>query len=385
MSTRSFASTEKTFARGLVAASIALTAVTAGLGAVPMQAVATEANGVEVTAVAQAVGAEFTYRQVAGSAVITGYTGAGGKVEIPSTLGLLPVTGIADGAFERNHAITEVVIPEGVTSIGDRAFNDCTALASVSFPSTLQSVGASAFYTCGSLAKVELPAGVTSIGDYAFFGCQSLVSASVPGTVTEWGAAAFAYSYKLESVTIGAGVAEVPERTFRDCKVLASVDMPATVKTIGRRAFEGCPALATCDLSHVETVGAYAFEASSGKLSSLNLAAAKRIEEHAFQNQNTAADLSLPCVEYIGSHAFASAVPASATYELVLPASLKTLEPGALSAATEGLKFVKVDPDCAAYKSEGGVVYSKDGTELICVPAGYAAADKTFSTPAQVT
>ena len=385
MSTRSFGFTEKTFARGLVTASIALTAVTAGLGAVPMQAVATETGGVQVAAVAQAVGAEFTYKQVAGQAVITGYTGAGGKVEIPSTLGLLPVTAIADGAFERNHSVTEVVIPEGVTSIGDRAFNDCTALTSVSFPSTLQSVGASAFYTCGSLAKVELPAGVTSIGNYAFFGCQSLVSAAVPGTVGEWGAASFGYCYKLESVTIGAGVAEVPERTFRDCKALATVQMPASVKTVGRRAFQGCPNLPTCDLSHVESVGAYAFNANSGMLSSLNLASVKRVEEHAFENQSTAGDLALPCIEYIGSYAFAAAVPASASFELTLPATLTTLEPGALSGATEGLKSVKIDPACAAYKSEDGVVYSKDGTELICVPAGYVAANKVFSTPAQVT
>ncbi len=385
MSTRSFGFTEKTFARGLVTASIALAAVTAGLGAVPMQAVAAETGGVEVTAVAQAVGAEFTYKQVAGEAVITGYTGAGGKVEIPSTLGLLPVTGIADGAFEQNHAITEVVIPEGVTSIGDRAFNDCTALTSVSFPSTLQTVGSCAFYTCGSLAKVELPAGVTSIGDYAFFGCQSLVSASVPGSVSDWGQATFGYCYKLESVTIGAGVAEVPERTFRDCKALASVQMPASVKTVGRRAFQGCSKLATCDVSHLETVGAYAFACNAGELPSLSLASAKRIEEHAFANQNTASDLALPCIEYIGCQAFANAVSPNAALELALPASLATLEDGALSSTTAGVKAINVDTACAAYQSVDGVVYSKDGAELLCVPVGYATADATFSTPDQVT
>ncbi len=385
MSTRGFGFTEKIFARGLVTASIALAAVTAGLGAVPLQAVATEASGVEVATVAQAVGAEFTYKQVAGQAVITGYTGAGGKVEIPSTLGLLPVTGIADGAFERNHTVTEVVIPEGVTSIGARAFNDCTALVSVSFPSTLRSVGASAFYTCGSLEKVELPAGVTSIGDYAFFGCQSLVFASVPGTVSEWGAASFGYCYKLENVTIGAGVTEVPERTFRDCKALAAVQMPASVKTVGRRAFQGCANLATCDVSHLETVEAYAFASTAGHLPSLNLTCAKRVEEYAFQNQNTASDLALPCIEYIGCQAFAAAVAPSAALELALPASLETLEDGALSATTEGVKAVKIDPACAAYQSVDGVVYSKDGSELLCVPVGYAGACGTFSTPDQVT
>ncbi len=383
MSTRGFA--DKTFARTLVTASVALAAVTAGLGALPAQAVAAETGASQVAAAAAAVDAQFTYKDVLGEAVITGYTGAGGKVEIPSTLGLLPVTGIAEGAFERNHTVTEVVIPEGVTRIGERAFNDCTALATVSLPSTLTSIGKSAFYSCGSLTSVDVPASVTSIGDYAFFGCLSLVSANVPGTVTDWGEATFAYCYKLEKVTIGAGVTEVPARTFRDCKELATVELPASVTSVGRRAFQGCPALATCDVTHLKTVGAYAFASSTGRLTSLNLANATRIEEGAFENQTAANDLALPVVEYIGGHAFSAAVPAGSSYTLKLPATLKTLEEGALSGATEGLAAIEVDPACAAYQSIDGALYSKDGTELICVPAGYKAADKTFTTPEQVT
>ncbi len=375
--------------RNVIAATALATTLVTGAAALAVPAAiaqAAEAAGVDAAAVAQAVGAEFTYKDVLGEAVITGYTGTGGRVEIPSTLGLLPVTGIAEGAFSQNHAVTEVVVPEGVTSIGDYAFNDCTSLASVSLPSTLKTIGKSAFYTCGALTKVDLPAGLTSIGDYAFFGCISLTSVSIPGTVQEWGAASFAYNYKLEKVTIGAGVAEVPERAFRDCRDLSAVEMPASVKTVGRRAFQGCIALATCDLSHVETFGYAAFAGNaSGNLTTLNLASAKKIEGKAFASQSQVTELLLPSVEYIGADAFSGALSSSASIELTLPASLATLEDGALAKTSDGLKRVNVAEGCSAYKSIDGVVYSADGTELVCVPAGYTTAGKVFSVPEQVT
>ncbi len=387
MSTRCFA--EKNLARAAVTASVALAAVAAGLGAMPAQAVATEAAGAAQTtaAVAQAEIGDFTYKNVLGGAVITGYTGAGGKVEIPSTLGLLPVTGIADGAFERNHTITEVVIPEGVTSIGERAFNDCTSLAAVTWPSTLQTIGASAFYSCGSLTEVDLPAGVTAIGDYAFFGCLSLTRVSLSGTVRDWGTASFAYNYELDKVTIGAGATTIPERAFKDCKNLETVELPASVATISRRAFENCNKLDTCDLSHVETIGCRAFACANGTLTKLDLTCAKTIGDEAFMYQQLVASASMPQVESIGERAFLGAFTSdeSVSIALDLPASLTQLGEGTFAQAAPSLKAVNVDAACFAYKSVDGVVYTKDGSTLVCVPAGYAPASKSFSTPAETT
>ncbi len=381
-------SAEKNVARGLVAVSIALAAVTAGLGVLPSRAVAAEAGGAQA-AVATALTAEsdFTYKNVLGQAVVTGYTGAGGKVEIPSTLGLLPVTGIADGAFEQNHTVTEVVIPEGVTSIGERAFNDCTSLASVSWPSTLQTIGASAFYSCGSLTEVDLPAGVTSIGDYAFFGCVSLEGVSVPGTVRDWGVASFAYNFALDKVTIGAGVTYVPERAFKDCKNLGTVEFPSSVKTVRRRAFENSGKLDTCDLSHLETIEYRAFACMNGFLPKFDLACAKTIGAEAFSGQQHAASFNAPQVERIGDKAFYTAFTSDAAVSVTvdLPSSLVELGEGAFAAAASSLKAVNVDPGCAAYKSEDGVVYTKDGSELLAVPAGYTTESRSFSTPAATT
>ncbi|MDY6016301.1 MAG: sigma-70 family RNA polymerase sigma factor, partial [Oscillospiraceae bacterium] len=69
------------------------------------------------------------------------YTGEGGSVSVPSTVGGENVTAIGTAAFAGNSAITSVSIPSTVTKIGQEAFLDCTGLKSVSLPSSLQSIG----------------------------------------------------------------------------------------------------------------------------------------------------------------------------------------------------------------------------------------------------
>ena len=64
---------------------------------------------------------------------ITQYTGAGGTVTIPNTVGSLPVTTIASDAFLPSYTVTSVTIGTNVTTIGANAFADCQSLSSVCF------------------------------------------------------------------------------------------------------------------------------------------------------------------------------------------------------------------------------------------------------------
>ena len=61
----------------------------------------------------------------------TGYTGAGGVVNIPSTTKGLPVTIIGEGAFMNKPAVSGVTIPGSVTGIGMDAFAVCSRLTNV--------------------------------------------------------------------------------------------------------------------------------------------------------------------------------------------------------------------------------------------------------------
>ncbi len=321
----------------------------------------------------------YVYEDELGSAVITGYVGDGGELQIPSTLGALPVTQIADGAFEHAFSVTEATVPEGVTSIGERAFNDCTSMTELTLPSSLQSIGASAFYTCSSLKKVDIPAGVLSIGDYAFFGCLSLEEASIPGSVQSWGVATFAYCGSLRKVSVGEGVAEVPERTFRACTSLEEVELASSVKTLARRSFEKT-AVSSCDLSSVVTFGYRSFVPDNyGRMESLDLSSAEVIEEEAFCGQSKLTGVSMPSVVSIGKNAFKEAFDSAAgKTRIELPASLERLDEGALAGCAAGVAAFDVDDACAAYKSVDGCVYTADGSALIAVPAGWGAEEATF-------
>jgi hypothetical protein len=67
-----------------------------------------------------ALQAQFTYTINNGTITITGYTGPGGAVTIPSTIDGLPVTTIGDSAFAFC-PLSSVTIPNSVISIGDGA------------------------------------------------------------------------------------------------------------------------------------------------------------------------------------------------------------------------------------------------------------------------
>ena len=92
---------------------------------------------------------DYTYTVSGGNATITAYTGAGGAISIPATLGVgYPTVAIGDNAFFSKSTLTSVTIPDSVTSIGDQAFYNCSGLTSVSIPDSVTSIGNQAFLLC---------------------------------------------------------------------------------------------------------------------------------------------------------------------------------------------------------------------------------------------
>ncbi|MCX6650555.1 MAG: fibronectin type III domain-containing protein [Methanomassiliicoccales archaeon] len=173
-------------------------------------------------------------------ATITGYSGAGGSIVIPSTLGVYATAAIGDGAFEYWETITSVTIPSSVTSIGNGAFQYCANLTSVTIPSSVTSIGAWAFAYCTSLTSVTIPNGVTSIGSNAFALCTALTSITIPNSVTSIGGFSFSQCTNLTSMTIGSGVTTIGIAAFSYCTSLTSVAIPGNVTSIGKNAFQYC-------------------------------------------------------------------------------------------------------------------------------------------------
>ncbi|QMV44080.1 leucine-rich repeat domain-containing protein [Cohnella cholangitidis] len=178
----------------------------------------------------------FSYTVAGTAATLKGYTGGQLGVNIPATLGGLPVTVIGREAFDadkpgqtkitsvaipdsvaniqiyafRNNNLSSVDLPESLTTIGASAFEG-NLLTSVVFPDSMISIGSYAFYRnkltsiklnenlktisggafdTNQIAKLVIPAGVTSVADYAFFR-SNLTSVTVLGAATTFGATAF--------------------------------------------------------------------------------------------------------------------------------------------------------------------------------------------------
>ncbi len=100
----------------------------------------------------------FEYSVSNGRATVTRYIGSGNVVVIPATLDGVPVTEIADRAFENNTTLTSVTIPDGVTHIGWFAFSGCIKLEGVTLPASLTSVEYGAFLNCPATLTVYCPA-----------------------------------------------------------------------------------------------------------------------------------------------------------------------------------------------------------------------------------
>jgi hypothetical protein len=172
-----------------------------------------------------ALQAQWQYTVNNGNVTITGYTGSGGAVVIPSTINVsgvnLPVTGIAEFALEGCKA-TSIVIPSSVSSIGDYAFGGST-MTSLTIGGGVSSIGQLAVQYCLNLTNVTMINGITSIGYGMFYDCPKLSSITIPDSVTSIGDLAFFNCTSLTTATIGTNVTSIVGEAFAACTSLMEV------------------------------------------------------------------------------------------------------------------------------------------------------------------
>ena len=70
---------------------------------------------------------------------------AEGTINIPDSIEGIPVTKIADNAFESCTKVTRVIVPKTILSVGNNAFEDCSELRLVGFEGRLPEIGTDAF------------------------------------------------------------------------------------------------------------------------------------------------------------------------------------------------------------------------------------------------
>jgi hypothetical protein len=203
-----------------------------------------------------------TYTTNNGTITITGYTGPGGAVTIPSTINGSPVTSIGYGAFAHWTSLTSVTIPNSVTDIESSAFAYCTSLTSVYFLGNAPSTYGTDvfdywyFWLYGVVLYVWDPATIYYLAGTTGWGTTfggrptALWDPLVPfnyetnnGTIT-----ITKYTGPGGAVTIPSTINGLPVTSIGDCAfcgggILTSVTIPDSVTSAGNDAFAGCTSL----------------------------------------------------------------------------------------------------------------------------------------------
>jgi len=177
-----------------------------------------------------AVSAESDFTRVGGE--ITGYSGSGGAVIIPSTIGGVAVTGIADNAFFNNKAITSVTIPSGATRIGYSAFFGCTSLQSITIPASVTNIESTAIYGCSALTTIIVNGSNTvysSNNGLLFNKAVTELILCAPGNTGE--------------ITIPISVLAFRGLPFTSCTKITKLSIPSGITLIYPTLFESCAAL----------------------------------------------------------------------------------------------------------------------------------------------
>ena len=336
-----------------------------------------------------------------------GYTGEApkGKIIIPDGITEIEdATSPGNGAFKDCTEISSVFFPESHTKIGYDAFYGCTGLTSLDLSgcTSLTTIRANAFQGCTGLTSLDLSGctSLTEIGSYAFYGCKDLTSLDLSGctSLTTIGMNAFEGCTGLTGeLKLPASLTEIGRVAFQNCRGLTEVKLPANITTIGSSAFMGCTGLTSLDLSactSLNSIGSWAFYNCAG-LTSLDLSACTSLNSigtWAFCNCTDLTSISLPAnLTTIGGGAFAgctdltsldlSAYTSLTTIgedafkgctgltEIKLPASITYIGSYAFSDCTS-LTSLTIDSANTKYKTEGNILYSKDGKTLIFAAGG---------------
>ena len=339
------------------------------------------------------------------------------------------VEDIGSSAFARCVEL-RVADMDSLINLGGFAFYGCVSLYSVDL-GTAETLGQWAFMR-SNLTSITIPATVKYIGR-TFMNCFSLKEMCVDSgnqnyvmdgdvllnkSKTE---IVFCLTSKTGSYVMPSTVTSVGTEAFYGCSELTSV-VGDSLRSVGMWAFASCSKLTSIDLSNVTDIDYCAFE-NCGSLRSVNISSLVNIEGFAFQYGGLASVTIPASATNIDSGAFTACYgltniivaptnpnycsedgvlfnkaqteiltfPAGKTGDYVIPSTVSELNGGefshcSLSKITIPKSVTFIDPwtdfgsssliridvvaDNEDYKSIDGVLFTKDGTELLAYPKG---------------
>ena len=159
-----------------------------------------------------------------GTAEVLGVVGKKEHLVISDNYQGIPVSSIADNAFDNYNELKSVKLPESIKKIGKNAFSGCDSLINVSLPKSLEIIEEQAFFSCINLGNLKLFENVSRIGNCAFAQCINL-EISVEETNDNYFAKGNILYDKQQTEIISAG------------KIASSIVIPNSVERIAKYAF----------------------------------------------------------------------------------------------------------------------------------------------------
>ncbi len=299
--------------------------------------------------------------------------------------------GIYSGAFYNCAKLAGIVIPDTVQEISDYAFYGCTVLKEVTLTenSKLQGVYNHAFEYAG-IENFDMPAELLVLGAYAFRGAKLKT---------------FTFNEKLEEI----GEYALAESGLIDVEV---IDIPISVENIGLYAFGGINTIKVLALpflnqsitkmfglngddifekisifggnnlggdmafanlkvrevylgNSITDIGHYTFY-NCKNLITLNIPEhVNRIEYYTFAGCTSLQNVSIPSgCNYIGEYAFKECASLKSIF---IPYSVAKIDDGAFSECA-GMESIEADEKNKYYRTQSGILYDYDGSELLFVP-----------------
>ncbi len=280
------------------------------------------------------------------------------------------------------------IIPEGAEEIAFRSFTDSDIrdnLRSVSIPSSVKKIGDAAFMRCGKLTDINIPGSVEQLGDNVFLECRSLRKVVIPGSVKRIGDCMFEDCTGLCEVVIPDGVEVIGYDAFSGCTALRTIDIPESVEWIDQGAFHSCGALEEIRLPAGMAQHLTEEEKQRRRFAG-SIIPSPKVSPYTFADCTSLKKVTLPDgIETIGMEAFLNCASLS---EINIPDSVtgigsrafygcRSLPPLTIGKRLQhisGNTFsgtrcdLTVPDDHPFFRFEDGILYSKDGSELIsCV------------------
>lgn len=153
----------------------------------------------------------------------------------------------------------------------------------------------------------------------------------------------YSLGQNIKNVIVEEGIEEIGEYAF-ECMIMTNVELPSTIKTIKEGAFAWCEQLETINLPEgLEKIEGYG-----------SFTDCENLKEITFPSTLTE----------IGDEAFYDCYSLDRVY---IPKTLTSIH---YSAFQSGCAYIDVDAENPNYKSIDGVLFNKEGTELLTYCAG---------------